>query len=478
VDDDVLVGRAGELAGFDGRLAGARASRGGLVLVEGDPGVGKTALAHSVVGRARRAGMRTAWGACLEGEGAGAYRPWVHILRELGESGSALLDPIEPAVGEAASRFQLFDDIVETLRAASAERGLLLVLDDLHWADVPSVRLLQALSAAAADSRLLVVGLYRSRETFRYAELADMLRAIMRERATSLLTLGVLAPTEVAELATRTLGRRPDETLLRVVQQRAEGNPLFILELLRLLAASGRVGALAPPDSNLLPDTIREVIGRRLDRLPPSTRQVLRQAAVLGRDVTPAILAPLAQLPPDRLSDLLDSAISAEVIHLIDAHTLRFGHSLVQEVLYAELPTAQRQRLHLGVASAMQAAHAETVSVDALAYHLRQAAPVGDTHEALRVTRAAATQARSLLAYEHAAFQYGQALGLLPLLRDGDTLRAELLLELGRCQFRAGAVEDAWRSCQAAADIGRAIGDATSVADAAIVLVVEPVNAL
>jgi predicted ATPase len=148
VDEDVLVGRAGELAGFDGRLAGARARRGGLVLVEGDPGVGKTALANSVVGRARRAGMRTAWGACLEGEGAAAYRPWIQILRELGESGSALLDPVDPAVGEAGSRFQLFDDIVETLRAAAAENGLLLVLDDLHWADVPSVRLLQALAAA------------------------------------------------------------------------------------------------------------------------------------------------------------------------------------------------------------------------------------------------------------------------------------------------------------------------------------------
>ena len=469
MDEDVLVGRAGELAGFDGRLAGARARRGGLVLVEGDPGVGKTALAHSVIGRARRAGMRTAWGACLEGEGAAAYRPWVQILRELGESGSALLDPVDPAVGEAGSRFQLFDDIFETLRAAAAERGLLLVLDDLHWADVPSVRLLQALAAAAADSRLLVVGLYRSRETFRYAELADTLRAIMRERATSLVTLGVLAPAEVAELVARALGRRPDETLLRMVQQRAEGNPLFVLELLRLLAASGPMGRW--PSGNLrLPDTIREVIGRRLDRLPPATRQVLRHAAVVGRDVTPALLAPLAQIPPDRLSDLLDPAISAEVVQLIDAHALRFVHALVREVLYAELPTAERQRLHLRVANTMQAAQAATVSVDALAHHLRQAAPIGDADEALKATRAAAMRARNQLAYEHAAFQYGQALGLLPLLPGGDALRAELLLELGRCQFRAGAVEDAWRTCRAAADVGRAMGDATAVADAAIVL--------
>jgi hypothetical protein len=277
---------------------------------------------------------------------------------------------------------------------AAAERGLLLVLDDLHWADVPSVRLLQALAAAAADSRLLVVGLYRSRETFRYAELADMLRAIMRERATSLVTLGVLAPAEVAELAARALGRRPDETLLRVVQQRAEGNPLFVLELLRLLAASRPIGAW--PSGNLrLPDTIREVIGRRLDRLPPATRQVLRHAAVVGRDVTPALLAPLERMPPDRLSDLLDPAISAEVVQLIDAHALRFVHALVREVLYAELPTAERQRLHLRVANTMRAAQAATVSVDALAHHLRQAGPVAFRLATRRVLPEGAAQTAS-----------------------------------------------------------------------------------
>jgi DNA-binding CsgD family transcriptional regulator len=469
VDQHVLVGRADELAALDGRLAGARAGRGGLVLVDGEPGVGKTALAHSVVGRARRAGMRAAWGACLEGEGAAAYRPWIHILRELGESSASLLDPVDPGVGVVGSRFHLFDDIVETLRAAAATRGLLLVLDDLHWADVPSVRLLQALAAAAADSRLLVVGLYRGRETFRYAELPDALHAIMRERATSLVGLGVLAPAEVAELASNALGHRPDEALLRVVQQRAEGNPLFVLELLRLLAASGTVGA-PQVDSLRLPDTIREVIGRRLDRLPPATRRVLRHAAVIGRDVPPALLAALARLAPDRLSDLLDPAISADVVHLIDVHTLRFSHALVQEVLYAELPTARRRRLHLRVADAMQATGASTLSAEALAYHLRQAAPIGCADEALRVTRAAAMHARSQLAYEHAAFQYDQAFRLLPLLPCGDALRAELLLELGRCQFRAGAVEDAWRSCRAAADAGRGLGDAAAVADAAIVL--------
>jgi tetratricopeptide (TPR) repeat protein len=458
VNGVVFVGRGRELADFDRRLAAARAGSGALVLVEGEAGAGKTALAYSLVGRARRAGVRVAWGACLEGEGAAAYRPWVQILRELGESVSLLLDP---AGGEAGSRFHVFDDVVEALRTAAGDCGLLLVVDDLHWADVPSMRLLQAVASTAADSRLLVVGLYRGREAFPRGELADALRAVARERAATRTTLGGLTPPEIAELATRTLGRRPDDALVRMVQRRAEGNPLFVLELVRLVEASG--------SDARLPDSVREVIGRRLDRLPPASRRLLQQAAVLGREFTTSVLGALVDEAPEGLLDLLDPAIAAELLQAGDGHTLRFAHVLTQEVLYVELPTVERQRLHARAAGTLRATDA-VHSVDALAHHLRQAAPIGDANEALRVTLEAATRARNQLAYEHAAFQYRAALGLLPLLHGGDALRAQLLLDSARCEFRSGAVEDAWRSCRAAADLGRATGDAAIVADAATVL--------
>jgi DNA-binding CsgD family transcriptional regulator len=458
MDGDVFVGRTRELADFERRLAAAGAGNGALVLVEGGAGAGKTALAYSLVRRARRAGMRAAWGACLEGEGAPAYRPWVQILRELGGSDSLLLDPVG---GEAGSRFHVFDDVVALLRAAAEGQGLLLVLDDLHWADVPSMRLLQAVAAAVADSPLLVVGLYRGREAFPYAELAGVLRAVRRERATVHVVLGGLAPPEVAELATRALGRHPGDALVRILQERAEGSPLFVLELVRLVDAAGEV------DSGL-PDSVREVIGRRLDRLPPAARGLLRRAAVLGRDFTAGMLGALIDEAPDRVFDLLDPAITAELVGA-DGHMLRFAHVLTRDVLYAELPTAERRRLHARAAEALRVTETEG-SVEALAHHLRQAAPIGGADDALQVTREAATRARNQLAYEHAAFQYREALRLLPLVRAGDSLRAELLLDLARCEFRSGAVENAWRSCQAAADVGRATGDAGAVADAATVL--------
>jgi DNA-binding CsgD family transcriptional regulator len=384
----------------------------------------------------------------------------VQILEGLGQSGSRLVDP---AAGELGSRFRLFDGVVEVLRTASAEQSLLVVLDDLHWADVPSMRLLQSFASTVADSPVLVVGLYRGQETSPYAELAGTLRTIMRERATAQIALGSLAPNEIAELAIRTLGHRPDDALMRVVQERSAGNPLFVLELVRLVEASGRV------DSGL-PRGIREVIGRRLDRLPPVTRQTMRQASVLGREFNAGLLGALVDETPAQVLDILDDAISADLVCVLNGHTLRFDHVLTQEVLYAELPTADRQRLHGCAADVLRAADGGVGMVESFAHHLRRAAPLGGAAEALSVTRRAAARARSQLAYEHAAFQYREALGLLGLMPDGAAYRAELLLELARCEFRSGAVDDAWRSCLGAADLGRAAGDGATLADAAIVL--------
>lgn len=436
--------------------AAAREGSGALVLVEGETGAGKTALAHSIVRRARRAGVRTAWGACREGEGAPAYQPWVQILRGLGQPATMLLD------AETDSRFQVFEDVVGTLYRAAGDAGLLLILDDLHWADVPSIRLLQAVASTVADSRLLVIGLCRTRDAFPPAGPSDELRPLTRERATTRLSLGGLAPAEVAELAGLVLGSRPEPALLRTLEERAAGNPLFLLELLRLVDTAG---SLDPG----LPSGVRHVVGRRLDGLPAGTRRLLRHAAVLGREFTGEAVGALVGEKIEEVLDLLDPALAANVIRA-DGHSLRFTHVLTQEVLYAELSTLTRRRLHARAANAVRSTSAEEVPVDALAYHLRQSAQLGNAEEALRVTRTAATRARAQLAYEHAAFQYRAALDLLTLLPYGAAQRPELLLELARCEFRSGAVEEAWRSCQAAADLGRATGDGAVVADAATVL--------
>jgi DNA-binding CsgD family transcriptional regulator len=316
-------------------------------------------------------------------------------------------------------------------------------------------------ASEAASCRLLVLGLYRAADAYPHAPVAALLPAILRERTASLLTLRGLSRTDVERLVAA-LPERPTDDVVRTVHERAEGNPLFVLELLRLIA---KVGA-----TRSLPVGVREVIGRRLDRSPSATRELLRQAAVLGRDFSIGVLAAVAGEPATEVADKLAIAVADELLIEGDGHGLRFTHALIQEVAYAELTVAQRQLLHRRAAHALQAFNGAGETLDALAHHLRQAAGLGDVDIALTMTLQAAHRARGQLAYEHAAFQYRQALQLLPLLADASVDRAELLLELARCEFRSGAVDAAWQSCQAAADLGRTVGDALTMADAAVVL--------
>jgi DNA-binding CsgD family transcriptional regulator len=460
VDHDTFVGREPELAELERRLAAACAGTGSAVLVEADPGLGKTALADELTRRANARGVAATWGACLEGEGAPAYRPWIQILAQLGRPTTDLTTP--DLLDDGASRSRLFDEVARALRDAAAASGMLIVLDDLHWADVPSIRLLQVVVSELAGARLLVLGLYRGAEAYARAELAGLLPAILRERTAGRITLGGLTAAEVEQLTTRTLHRPADHRLLRAVQERAEGNPLFVLEVLRLAGTSG-LGARAVPQG------VREVIARRFDRVPAATRATIRQASVLGREFPVGLVANLAQRSPAEILELLDDAIASELIQPGGGHTMRFAHALMQEVAYAELAGVERQRLHQRAARAIQAA-GDPDAIDALAHHLRQAAPLGGAAEALAATLAAARRGSGQLAYEHAAFQYREALALVALVPDPPVRRHELLLDLARCEFRSGAVTAAWAACREAADLGRVSDDAAVMADAATVM--------
>ncbi|MQY04810.1 hypothetical protein ACRB68_28720 [Actinomadura sp. RB68] len=425
----MFVGRERELAFLEERLAEALAGEGGVVLVEGDAGAGKTALAHVLGRRARAGGVRTAWGTCLEGEGAAPYRPWAQIVRTLRLPGLDLA---------GGSRPRLFDQVAEAVRDAAGS-GLLLVLDDLHWADPSSLALLRVVAAEAADMPLLLVGLYRGPEP-------PELRAVLRERACSHIALGGLSPGEVGRLAAWTLGRDLDERALAGLRDRSGGNPLFVLELLKLIRVTGRAGGG-------LPQGVREVIEERTGRLGAPAARALRQAAVLGREFSPELFGAVTGEPPE----VLDEAVAAGLVRLDDDGAIRFAHALVQEALYARLGADERSRLHTLAARALQDG-----PIESLAHHLRQA---GERERALEATLEAARQAAARLAYEHAAVQYRAALTL----PGAAPRRAGLLVELARCEFRSGDVEEAWRHCRQAADLSRAAGDARTVADAATV---------
>jgi DNA-binding CsgD family transcriptional regulator len=445
-----LVGRSRELADMDRWLAAARPGAGAqptgsVVLADGEAGAGKTVFGDAVTRRARAAGYATAWGSCVEGEGGEPFRPWLRVLRTLGADGCRLDEPADASV----SRYRRFDAVLDAARGRAAVAGLLIVLDDLHAADLGSLRLLQHVATAAVDLTLVVLALLRPADAG--ADRDEVLGAVARERGARRLRLGALAGDEVEELAIRAAGRRLDAATLRAIGERSGGNPLFVVELARL-AGTGAA----------LPRGVRETIGRRLDRLPAATRAVLRQASVLGREFAAGTAAAATGLPRGELVERLAPALDAGVL-VADGLVLRFDHVLIQEVLYAELGPVGRPELHARAAAALRDG-----PIEAVAHHLRQAAPLGDADVALDVTLRAAERARDRLAYEDAVYQYRAAWDLMPATAEG--ARARLLLDLAGCEFRAGAVAAAWGTCREAADLGRATRDPAVLADAATVL--------
>jgi DNA-binding SARP family transcriptional activator/RecA/RadA recombinase len=439
---DDLVGREDQLAALDAILVGARGGRGRVVLVAGEPGIGKTRLAEEAARRAVSAGMQVAWGRCHEGDGAPALWPWAQVVRQLAaELGpgelAAMLGPsvgwlgqLKPELAEpaqsagplpvadlAVARFQLNRAVAGLLRRAAETRPLLVVVDDLHWADVPSLSLLAFLAGELKDARLVVVGTYRDVEALPGRPLADTLGALAREPVVERIALGGLDRAGVARLIGRTIGGRPAEPLVQAVDDRCGGNPFFITELLRLLQSERR---LAAPDAAAaarggIPVGVRDVLRRRLARLPAQTSTFLMVAAVAGRGFDLDLIEAVTGLDDEAALDAAEAAVLAGLVIEDDraAGRYRFAHALVRETIYEDISRARRARLHARVAGALVAVRgAEPEPAAEMAYHCWQAAPVIGASRALPHLLRAGEQAAAQLAYEAADEQFERALEL------------------------------------------------------------------
>ena len=439
---DELVGREDQLAALDGVLAGARGGLGRVVLVAGEPGIGKTRLAEEAARRAAAAGMQVAWGRCHEGDGAPALWPWAQVVRQLSAGlapgqlaamlgpSAAWLGPLLPELdGPAvpavplpvadlgAARFQLNQVVAGLLRRLAEARPLLVVVDDLHWADVPSLSLLAFLAAELQDARLVVVGTYRDVEVVAGRPLAGTLGALAREPVVERIPLDGLDRAGVAALIGATIGTRPAEPLVAAVADRCGGNPFFITELLRLLQSERR---LAGPDAAAaarreIPVGVRDVLRARLARLPEQTRTVLMVAAVAGRGFDLDLVEAVTGLEDEAALDAAEAAVLAGLVIEDDraAGRYRFAHALVRETIYEDISRARRARLHARVVDALLAVRgAEPEPVAEMAYHCWQAAPVIGAGRALPHLLRAGEQAAAQLAYEAADEQFGRALEL------------------------------------------------------------------
>jgi len=348
-----LVGRESAVAALDRAVREAAAGRGGLVLITGEAGIGKTALAQDVAGRAAESGALVLWGSCREGPGVPGFWPWVEVLRtyadEVGsgrlthqvggaaiglagllpEFGSGLAATITPSAGpgselkregansrpsaapdpvglNAGDRFRMFDAVATLLRREAAAQPLLVVLDDLQWADAGTVRLLRFLLPDLPRTRLLVVGAYRDEEVDAPGHPLRGLLAELAARA-DLLPLTGLSTAGVAALMTQVASAPPDTELVGTVQRRTGGNPFFVQQVTQL-------AILAPGAPGSVPAGVRDAIERRLARLPQACAELLAVAAVAGPELQPEVLAHVMGWPPDELAELLEVAVKARVL--------------------------------------------------------------------------------------------------------------------------------------------------------------------
>jgi eukaryotic-like serine/threonine-protein kinase len=493
----LFVGRERELAALTAGLDDAIAGRGALFLISGEPGIGKSRLTDELAARARAREARVLWGRCWEAGGAPAYWPWVQSLRsyvrdldaealrfQLGR-GAADLAQLVPEAGDVSSepsrpvgadpetaRFRLFEAVAEFLRNGGEARPLVLVLDDLHAADTPSLLLLQFLAAELADARLLVLGAYRDVDPTLDDPLSSVLAELARLPVTRMLALSGLDRREVATFIGGSAGVDPDEALVAAMYEGTEGNPLFLGEVVRLLVSEGKLAdiALAPFPRLEIPHGIRAVIDHRLGRLSEECRSVLTLGAVFGREFSLEVLGVVSGSSPSGILELLEDAIADRVATPATPGRLRFSHALIRDVLYDELPQARRIRLHREVGEALERVYQEPEPhLTELAHHYVAAAPAGDVEKAIDFARRAGERAVRLLAYEEAGRLFQLALEALDLgpIRDART-ECELLLGLGDARARAGDFGEAKITFRRVAEIAKAAGIPELLARAAL----------
>jgi eukaryotic-like serine/threonine-protein kinase len=491
----VFVGREQELEQLRTAVDTALGGRGSLQLLVGEPGIGKTRAAEELATYARVSGARVYWGRCREDEGAPAYWPWVQAIRgyardadpvalawQLG-AGAAEVAQLIPEIAEKLdiepakrsdseeARFRLFDSVTSLLLAAARDRPIVIVLDDLHWADEPSLLLLRFAARELGTSGLLILGTYRDVELGRHHPLARVLGEISGLEGSARIPLKGLSVGAVERYIEMTAGAPAPPGLAEAVHGQTDGNPFFVGEVVRLLASEGRLAAGTVSELQI-PQGVREVVGRRLDRLSEKTNQALRVAAVIGRDFDGELVERIADLARDELMRAADEAVAERLVTDLGEFRFSFAHALVRDTLYEELSPPKRAALHQRAGVAIEEICGGDVEdrLGELAHHfLESATPQGDVAKAIAYGQRAGEQDMEQLAYEDAVDVYGRALEALELMPEPDeALRCQLLLSLGGAEAKSARVADAREAFERAAESARRLDDTDSLVGAAI----------
>jgi DNA-binding NarL/FixJ family response regulator len=497
-----FAGRSRELATLRTLIPKAQGEGLRFALIGGEAGSGKSRLVHELAREVIDGGARVLYGAC-DSVVRRPYGPFVEaidqlmrdvddgtLLGELGAPGEELARlvpglghrvderPLPVAVDPDTERHRLHGAIGDLLAAAGRRAPLVVVIEDVHWADTPTLLLLRHLARGAAEARALVVTTFRDTEAEVPEALSAALVDLRRSEGVVRLRLGGLTADEIGEFVARALGDTSAADLpqvARLLSDLTQGNPFLMTEVWRTLLESDVVAvydggprltsALAELGS---PEGVREVVSQRLARLSAATTSLLELAAVAGPEFDLAALGESGLADADR-SAALEEAIAHGMIEEVPSARIafRFTHELVRRALYDRMPRLRRAELHLRVAEALEEAQATATGrgLAELAHHFGAAAPVDGPERAIEYSLLAGRSALSGLAFDEAAARFAFALELGI---DDPYLRAETQLELGTARFRAGGSDGAIEAFRAAAQIGRDVGDAALLARAAV----------
>ena len=435
-----IVGRTRELeafrAAFDRMLVGRRQ----LILISGEAGIGKTRCAEALADVAEDQGALVLWGRCHEEAGEPPYWPWVQILRTYVDASS--LDEVRFNMGKAAKdiaalvpelldsshhthptltatadgspeRFRTFDAIRQFFHQATQQVPITLVLDNLHWADTPSLLLLEFLSQELPRSRLLIVGTYRDPGSSTKTPLLTTLGGLIRDSDAERVHLAGLSQNAIGEVAKRLCDVSLSPAAIKMIYQQTDGNPLFAIELIKVLIDEG-AGAVNGTMPARIPAGVHETIGRRLIRLPGRCNELLCVAAVYGRQFTAREIAAAIDEEVQRVLIGLEPAVQAGILqpNVEALGSYQFTHALIRETIYADLPTADRMRLHSRVGDALvrlHSAHLEPV-LSRVAHHYHESVALDNTDKAVVFALRAADSAVRIYAYEDALLHYEHAI--------------------------------------------------------------------
>jgi tetratricopeptide (TPR) repeat protein len=501
-----FVGRGEEMAALQRRFDEARAGKGGLAVLVGEPGIGKTRTAEEFCEHAQGLGAMMLWGRCYEGDWAPPFSPFSEAIRQYAETADdpairsalgkdagvlarlvpALRDrlpdiPEPPQLPAEGERHRMLEAVSSFFGSVATARPLVLVLDDLHWADSGTIAMLRHVARQATGQRVLLLGAYRDVEVDAQHPLVAALPDLRREASFERVALRGLENADVGRLLNVIAEQDVPDDLARAIGEETEGNPFFIREVLLHLLEEGKLVSdgegwrltLSIAEVGI-PEGVREVIGRRLSRLSDGTNRLLGVASAFDGGFAFDLVAPVSGLVEAAALDAIDEGLAAQVLRPAGAaDTYDFTHALFRHTLYEKMSPSRKVRLHRQIGEAIEARYAENLEphLGELAYHLHRAAPAGDAAKAIDYCRRAGDQARARFAHEDAVAHCERALAIFDLLpRPDEAERCALLLDLGEAQSVTGIGEEAaaMETFLKAADAARKTNDADALARAAV----------